>query len=52
MVGEFGQLDILVNNAGTSSATTLEKMTDEDLKVDFGIKVYGAVYCARAALPH
>ena len=52
VVGEFGQLDILVNNAGTSSATTLEKMTDEDLKVDFGIKVYGAVYCARAALPH
>jgi len=52
VVGEFGQLDILVNNAGTSSATTLEQMTDEQLKVDFGIKVYGAIYCARAALPH
>ena len=52
VVSEYGKLDILVNNAGTSSSTTLEKMTDEDLKVDFGIKVYGAVYCARAALPH
>ena len=46
VVSEYGKLDILVNNAGTSSATTLEQMTDEQLKVDFGIKVYGAVYCA------
>ena len=49
---EFGRIDILINNAGTSAATTLDKMTDEDLKVDFGIKVYGAIYCARAALPY
>ena len=52
VVSQFGQLDVLVNNAGTSSATTLEEMTDEDLEIDFGIKVYGAIYCARAALPH
>jgi len=52
VVDKFGGVDILVNNAGTSSATTLEKMTDDDLKVDFGIKIYGAIYCARAALPH
>ena len=52
VVAEFGGVDILVNNAGTSSATTLEKMTDEDLQIDFGIKIYGAIYCARAVLPH
>ena len=52
VLSQYGQIDILVNNAGTSSATTLEEMTDEQLKVDFGIKVYGAVYCARAVLPH
>ncbi|MDP6666657.1 MAG: SDR family oxidoreductase [Dehalococcoidia bacterium] len=52
VVDRFGGIDILVNNAGTSSATTLELMTDEQLKVDFGIKIYGAIYCARAALPH
>ena len=52
VVDEFGGVDILVNNAGTSSAKTLENMTDEDLEVDFGIKIYGAIYCARAALPH
>ena len=28
VISEFGQIDILVNNAGTSSATTLELMTD------------------------
>ena len=32
VVDEFGGVDILVNNAGTSSATTLELMTDDDLK--------------------
>ena len=52
VISEFGQIDILVNNAGTSSATTLELMTDEDLKVDFGIKIYGSIYCARAVLPY
>jgi NAD(P)-dependent dehydrogenase (short-subunit alcohol dehydrogenase family) len=52
VVDEYGVVDILVNNAGTSSATTLEKMTDDDLKVDFGIKIYGAIYCARAVLPY
>ena len=51
VVEKFGGVDILVNNAGTSSSTTLENMTDNDLKVDFGIKVYGAIYCTRAALP-
>ena len=52
VVEEFGGVDVLVNNAGTSSATTLELMTDDDLKVDFGIKIYGAIYCARAVLPY
>ena len=52
VVSKLGRLDILVNNAGTSSATTLEEMTDNDLEVDFGIKIYGAIYCARAALPY
>ena len=51
VVEKFGGVDILVNNAGTSSTQTLENMTDNDLKVDFGIKIYGAIYCARAALP-
>ena len=52
VVGQWGRLDILVNNAGTSSAQKFEDMTDEIFGEDFQIKVYGAMYCIRAALPH
>ncbi len=52
VVGEFGGLDILVNNAGTSSASTLEDMTNDQLSEDLQLKVFGAVYCMRNALPH
>lgn len=48
---KWGGLDILVNNAGTSSASRLEDMTNDQLTEDLNIKVYGAVYCMRNALP-
>ena len=48
----WGRLDILVNNAGTSSASKLEDMTNDQLSEDLQIKVYGAVFCMRHALPH
>jgi len=47
---EFGKIDILVNNAGTSSASPLEEMTNEQLTEDLSLKVYGAIYCARAVI--
>ena len=47
---EFGKIDILVNNAGTSSASSLEEMTNEQLTEDLNLKVYGAIYCARAVI--
>lgn len=52
VVAKFGGLDILVNNAGTSSASRLEDMTNEQLENDLNLKVFGAVYCMRNALPH
>lgn len=52
VVGKFGGLDILVNNAGTSSAARLEDMTNDQLENDIQLKVFGAVYCMRNALPH
>jgi NAD(P)-dependent dehydrogenase (short-subunit alcohol dehydrogenase family) len=48
----WGQLDTLVNNAGTSSASKLEDMTNEQLAEDLQIKVYGAIFCMRHALPY
>jgi len=52
VVERWGRVDILVNNAGTSSATTFEKMTDENIEDDFSLKVMGAIYCTRHTLPH
>ena len=52
VVAKWGRLDILVNNAGTSSASPFEKMTNEQLDEDFTLKVKGAIYCTRYALPH
>ena len=47
---ELGKINILVNNAGTSSASPLEEMTNEQLTEDLNLKVYGAIYCARAVI--
>ncbi|MEM7079756.1 MAG: SDR family oxidoreductase [Pseudomonadota bacterium] len=52
VVERWGRIDILVNNAGTSSAARFEKMTDEQLDDDFSLKVKGAIYCTRHALPY
>jgi NAD(P)-dependent dehydrogenase (short-subunit alcohol dehydrogenase family) len=48
----LGGIDILVNNAGTSSASSFEEMTNEQLDVDFSLKVKGAIYMTRYALPY
>ena len=49
---QLGGIDILVNNAGTSSASRFEDMTDEQLDIDFTLKVKGAIYMTRYALPY
>jgi NAD(P)-dependent dehydrogenase (short-subunit alcohol dehydrogenase family) len=52
VVDRWGRIDILVNNAGTSSASKFDDLTDEQLYDDFHLKVMGAIYCTRHALPH
>lgn len=52
VVQMWGRVDILVNNAGTSSAARFEKMTNAQLDEDFTLKVKGAIYCTRYALPY
>jgi NAD(P)-dependent dehydrogenase (short-subunit alcohol dehydrogenase family) len=52
VVKKWGRVDVLVNNAGTSSAKKFEDLTDEVFGEDFQLKVYGAIYCIRAVLPH
>jgi len=50
-VKAFGGVDILVNNAGASAATSLEKVTDEEWRADFELKVMGAVRMCRGVVP-
>lgn len=52
VVARWGGVDILVNNAGTSAAGKFEDVRDEIWETDLGIKVYGAIYCSRAVIPH
>lgn len=51
-VEAYGKIDILVNNAGTSAAGYFEEVTDETWQYDIDLKLFGAIRCTRAALPH
>ncbi|MCT6926331.1 SDR family oxidoreductase [Metasolibacillus sp.] len=51
-VEHFGRLDILVNNAGTASANPFEQVGSELWQSDLDLKLFGAVNCAKAAIPH
>ncbi len=52
VVEKWGRVDILVNNAGTSSASRFADMSNGQVEEDFALKVMGAIYCVRHALPH
>lgn len=51
VVAKWGRIDILVNNAGTSMGARFTDMTNEMVEQDFSLKVMGAVFCTRYALP-
>ena len=52
VAARWGRIDILVNNAGTSSAAPFPDMSNERVMEDFTLKVMGAIYCTRHALPY
>lgn len=51
-VARFGRIDILVNNAGTSSAHSFEQVATELWQTDLDLKLFGAVHCAKYAVPY
>ena len=52
VASRWGRIDILINNAGTSSAARFADMSNEQVEEDFKLKVMGAIYTTRHALPH
>ncbi|NQW16672.1 MAG: SDR family oxidoreductase [Chloroflexi bacterium] len=52
IIAKWGRVDIVVNNAGQGGPGGIADLTDEKLSGDFQLKVFGAVYCSQAALPH
>ena len=48
----FGRIDILVNNAGTSAAHPFEEASEAIWRADLELKLFGAIHCVHAALPH
>lgn len=52
ITGRWGTVNILVNNAGSGNANPFDAVTDEILMSDLQLKVFGAIYCMRAVLPH
>ena len=54
-IAELGRVDILVSNAGSYAeiaAKPLAELTDEEWHAGVDANLTGAVYCARAVLPH
>ena len=51
-VEHWGGIDILINNAGTSFAQPFEAIEAELWDADLGLKLMGAVFFARAVVPH
>ena len=52
-VDQFGGIDIVVINAGVSrDRRTVEESVVEDWRATVEVNLFGAYYCAKAALPH
>jgi NAD(P)-dependent dehydrogenase (short-subunit alcohol dehydrogenase family) len=50
-VAEFGRIDVVVNNAGYGSRGALEELSDEQIRAQFDVNVFGVLDVLRAVLP-
>ncbi|HEY9195466.1 MAG TPA: oxidoreductase [Mucilaginibacter sp.] len=51
-VNTFGKIDVVVNNAGYGMLGGLEETTDQEVKDNFDVNVFGSLNVIRAVLPY
>lgn len=51
-INDFGKIDVIVNNAGYGAVGIFEKATDEQIRKQFDVNVFGAMNVIREILPH
>jgi NAD(P)-dependent dehydrogenase (short-subunit alcohol dehydrogenase family) len=50
-VAEFGRIDVVVNNAGYGYFGAIEELTEDELRRQFEVNLFGVLNVTRAALP-
>lgn len=50
-IRRFGRIDVVVNNAGYGLTGSLEELTDEEIRQNFDINVFGSLNVIRKVLP-
>jgi NAD(P)-dependent dehydrogenase (short-subunit alcohol dehydrogenase family) len=50
-VSRFGRIDVVFNNAGFGYVGAIEELTDEQLREQLGVDLFGVINVTRAALP-
>jgi NAD(P)-dependent dehydrogenase (short-subunit alcohol dehydrogenase family) len=51
-VRQFGRLDVVFNNAGYGHIGAVEELSDEELRRQLDVNLFGVIHVSRAALPH
>jgi NAD(P)-dependent dehydrogenase (short-subunit alcohol dehydrogenase family) len=52
VIAEQGRIDVLVNNAGFGLYAPVEETTEEDMRYQFEVNVFGVANVTRAVLPY
>ncbi|MEV6286106.1 SDR family NAD(P)-dependent oxidoreductase [Kribbella sp. NPDC051770] len=52
VVETVGTPDVVVNNAGFGMVGAVEELTEDELRAQFDVNLYGAVWVTQAVLPH